>query len=241
MSVAVEPITFEQRPPPPGPVSFEQFLDWMDEDTHAEWVAGTIIMTSPASAVHQDIRDFLVSLIRLYVEMRQLGRVLGAPFMMYTPTRPSGREPDLLFVRSEHLDRMRATFLDGPADLVVEITSPESDARDRGDKFVEYEAAGIPEYWLIDPMRRTVAFYRLDQDGRYRAALLDAEDAYHSTMVEGFWIEPAWLWRDPLPDLAWAVAQVGGATHARAALAALQSSIGRDEIRKLLDEKSGTA
>ena len=55
---------------------------------------------------------------------------------------------------TEHLDRLTDSHLSGPADLVVEIVSPDSLGRDRGDKFAEYEAASIPEYWLIDPVRQ---------------------------------------------------------------------------------------
>lgn len=83
-----------------------------------------------------------------------------------------GREPDLLFVAQEHLDRLQETYLDGPANLVVEVVSPESLARDRGAKFVEYEAGGVPEYWLLDPLRRWAEFYCLGEDGRYRRCFL---------------------------------------------------------------------
>ena len=48
---------------------------------------------------------------------------------------------------TEHLDRLTDSHLSGPADLAVEIVSPDSLGRDRGDKFAEYGAAGIPEYW----------------------------------------------------------------------------------------------
>jgi hypothetical protein len=33
-------------------LSYEEFLDWCDEDTLAEWVDGEIIMYSPASLIH---------------------------------------------------------------------------------------------------------------------------------------------------------------------------------------------
>lgn len=46
---------------------------------------------------------------------------------------------------------MKETYLDGPADLVVGIVSPDSVGRDRGEKFYEYAQGGVPEYWLIDP------------------------------------------------------------------------------------------
>jgi Uma2 family endonuclease len=74
-------------------------------------------------------------------------------------------------VAREHLDRLHPTFLEGPADLVVGITSPESISRDRGEKYVEYEAAGIPEYWLIDADRPQAEFSQLGSEGRSHVVL----------------------------------------------------------------------
>ncbi|RMF37961.1 MAG: Uma2 family endonuclease, partial [Chloroflexi bacterium] len=133
-------------PPERRRMTYEEFLEWADEDTLAEWVDGEVVTYSPASDRHQDIADFLVSILRPFVESRQLGVIRSAPFQMKLSR--SGREPDLLFVSREHLDRLKKTYLDGPADLVVEIISPESIGRDRGEKFWEYQEAGIPEYWL---------------------------------------------------------------------------------------------
>lgn len=183
------------EPTQPRPMTYEEFLAWADEDTLAEWVDGEVVMTSPAGYKHQDIADFLVSVLRLFVEARQLGAVLSAPFQMRLER--TGREPDLLFVASTHLDRLRETYLDGPADLVVEIVSPESVGRDRGEKFYEYEQAGIPEYWLIDPQREEAEFYQLDARGRYRLIWPDAEGIYRSKILDGFWLRVDWLWQPP--------------------------------------------
>ena len=147
-------------PQPPRKVSYEEFLEQIDEDTSAEWVDGEIIMTSPASAQHQRIRSFLESILLAYTESHALGVIFSDRFQMKLAR--SGREPDLLFVATEHLDRLNPTYLDGPADLAVEITSPESIGRDRGDKFQEYEEGGVPEYWLIDPERQQADFYQRD-------------------------------------------------------------------------------
>jgi Uma2 family endonuclease len=196
-----------QRPPPP-PVSFEAFLRWADEDTLAEWVDGEIVPMSPSNLEHQYLLDFLNDLIKTFVRARQLGMVIFAPFLMRLPTRPSGRQPDLLFVAADHAERLRETYLDGPADLVVEIISPESEARDRGEKFVEYEAAGIPEYWLIDPLRRDALFFQIGPDGRYRRAALDPDGFYRSEVLSGFRLRVAWLWERPLPPVAELVGQL---------------------------------
>ncbi len=187
-----------QRQAPKERMTYEEFLAWADEDTYAEWVNGEVTMVSPASKRHQEIADFLTAILRAHTEIHGLGVVLSAPFQMRLAT--SGREPDVLFVAKEHLDRLRETFLDGPADLVVEVVSPESAARDRGEKFYEYEAAGIREYWLVDPERETAEIYVLE-DGRYRPAFVGREGRYESRVLPGFWLRIEWLWQDPLPAL----------------------------------------
>jgi len=188
-----------EQPAKPLRMSYEEFLQWADEDTLAEWVDGEVVMYSPASLRHQEITIFLSNVLGVYVEQKGLGRVLTGPFQM--KLERSGREPDLLFVASEHLDRLRDLYLDGPADLAIEVTSPTSISRDRGDKYVEYETAGVREYWLIDPDRQQAEFYQLGDDGRYRLAALDEEGRYHSKVLPGFWLKPAWLWQRPLPKV----------------------------------------
>jgi Uma2 family endonuclease len=61
-------------------------------------------------------------------------------------------------------------------------------------------AAGIPEYWLIDPLRREAALHRRDSDGRYRLAPPDADGVYRSPALAGFPLSLAWLWQRPLPN-----------------------------------------
>ena len=158
-------------------------------------------MVSPAATKHQLIAGLLLQLMNIYAETRNLGQVLSAPFLMRLLDVPSGREPDLLFVARAHLDRLKEAYLDGPADLVVEIVSPESRARDRGEKFYEYEAAGVGEYWLIDPDRQQAEFYLLDADGHYRLLTADAEGIYQSEVLPGLWLKVEWLWQEPLPKV----------------------------------------
>ena len=201
MSAETQPVE-ALRQPPPGKLSYEEFLDWCDEDTLAEWVRGRVIMTSLASLRHQELLGFLLIILHFWIRAHDLGEVLQLPFQMRLP-RPvnTGREPDLLFVARAHLDRLRETYLDGPADLVVEITSPESIGRDRGDKFVEYEQAGIPEYWLLDQERRQAEFYQLDEAGRYRLAFGGASGEYQSRALPRLRLRSEWLWQEPLPKL----------------------------------------
>lgn len=180
----------------PKSMTYEEFLAWADEDTLAEWVDGEVVLYSPASRRHQEITLFLTRVIGTYVEAGDLGQVLVAPFQM--KLAHSGREPDLIFVAKEHLDRLREAHLDGPADLVIEVLSPESRARDRGEKFYEYAQGGVPEYWLIDPQQKWVEFYHL-KEGKYHLAFSGSEGEYHALVIPGFWLRVQWLWQEPLP------------------------------------------
>jgi len=218
---AATPDLLEKTTPPqsaPGPgerrlrMSYEEFLAWADEDTHAEWVDGEVIVHMPPKDRHQDIVGFLYTLFRLFAELFGLGKVRSAPFeVRLTPAGPS-REPDIFFVAREHLDRLTPDRLEGPADLIVEVVSPDSVQRDRDQKFREYEAAGVREYWVVDsrPGRQRADFYRLDEEGRYRLYATEDDERVVSEVLPGFWLRPAWLWEEELPDPLMALAEIRG-------------------------------
>ena len=194
---------------PARKLTYEEFLTWCDEDTWAEWVDGEVVVLSPASARHQQLVDFLVQTLGVYVQAKGLGLLLSAPFQMKTGPDLPGREPDLLFVARENLGRLKDRYLEGPADLVVEVVSPESRLRDRGEKFAEYEAGGVREYWLVDPEARQADFYVLGPDNRYDRRRADAAGIYRSQVVEGLWVRPEWLWQDPLPPVLAVLRELG--------------------------------
>lgn len=189
--------------------SYEEVLEYA-ADMHAEWVDGETIVIGPSSVRHQLVLGFVACLLLPYVCAHHLGDVLPGPFEMRLRSGGSAREPDLVFVAQEHRDRLTADRLEGPADLIVEVVSDSSVARDRVDKFYEYQEAGVTEYWLIDPRsgKQRVDFYQLQGHGRYQAALPDAEGRYHAAVVPGFWFDVNWLWQEPLPNPLGALQQI---------------------------------
>ncbi len=195
MAMTTQPAS--ARPLPQGKVSYEEFLQWLDEDTWAEWVDGEVHIMSPVSGEHQMVVIYLAALLTNYVSTQQIGTVLGEPFQMKSGPDLPGRSPDIVFVSAGRTHLIRRHFLEGAADLVVEVISPESRARDRGDKYYEYEQAGVREYWIVDPDRKQVEFHVLTPQGMYHPAFVGSEGEYHSTAVEGFWIRVEWLWRRP--------------------------------------------
>lgn len=190
-----------KRAPASRRMTFEEYLVSGDEPTMSEWVDGEVILMSPAAEQHQALLLFLAQIVGLYVEVHGLGRIFIPPFAMKLERQRRGREPDLLFVSTKRAHLIKKSFLDGAADLAVEIVSPESVERDRKQKFAEYEQAGVKEYWLIDPESETAEFYELGADGHYRAALTEPDGIYRSKVINGFFLRTAWLWQTPLPTL----------------------------------------
>jgi Uma2 family endonuclease len=193
-------------------MSYEEYLAWANEDVHAEWVNGEVIVHMPPKQPHQIAVAFLLRLLGQFIELFHLGRLLPAPFEMRAVPNGPAREPDLLFVAREHLERLTEARLSGPADLVVEVVSDDSVARDRADKFYEYQAVGITEYWIIDPRPgyQRVDFYVLDGQGRYRPVPANPDGRYHSTVLAGFWLQIDWLLMGEPPEVLQTLAQIVG-------------------------------
>ncbi len=181
-------------------ITYEEFLiQYAGEN--AEWVDGKVERMSPISVEHDDLSGWLYKMMSELVQTRDLGTVLHDKFQMKTGARLSGREPDIIFVAKTNLSRLKRTFLDGPADLVIEVISDDSVERDRVTKFAEYQQGGVGEYWILDPETRSQDFYVLGIDGRFERAHPTPEGIYRSTVLPSFWIEVAWLWQKPRPLL----------------------------------------
>jgi Uma2 family endonuclease len=177
-------------------ISFEEYLT-LTTDKKAEWVDGEVVYMTLVSIRHEQLRGFLFFVLKGFVQRHNLGSVFGPETMMRLEEQRRGREPDILFITNNKTRLLREDYLDGAADLVVEIVSPESIGRDRGEKFIEYEAAGIKEYWLIDPHRYQAEFYNLGVDGRYYLMSLDSDGIFRSNVIEEFWLRVEWLWALP--------------------------------------------
>jgi len=175
-------------------MTYEQFLQWDGDNQHVEWVNGEVVPMTPISDEHNLLSTYLIRLLGEFVEHFGLGQIRTDPFQMKTGPDLPGRAPDILFVTRRRANLIRKTYLDGPADLVIEIISPDSRTIDRVTKFREYEQGGVREYWLLDPERRRAEFYRRGRDGRFRLIQLGDDGIYRSAVVRGLWLHIDWLW-----------------------------------------------
>ena len=167
-----------------------------------EWVGGYVIKMAPIRLQHDQILSYLRDLLRFYFSLsHQTAIVLGEPFVMRLAAVESRREPDLQVVLEANLENLKETYMDGPADICIEVVSPSNAATDYGEKLEEYEQGGVGEYWLFDPQRRAASFFRQQESGGYVSIPADAEGNYQTPRLPKFVLHVPTLWQDELPDI----------------------------------------
>jgi Uma2 family endonuclease len=179
-------------------VTVDEFYALVPDGQKADLIDGVIYMASPDSRRANKLTGFVYRLFQGFLEARNLG---GEVFYSRFACRLSelcAPEPDVAYVRPERVSLVEEGGMRGGPDIAVEVVSRESRHRDYEDKRRLYEEAGIPEYWLVDPVQRRVEFLVLE-DGRYRLAPLEANRLFRSRALPGFFIDVDWLLADLLP------------------------------------------
>ncbi len=182
-------------------VDFETYLREY-EGQKVEYDEGRIIEMSPVGGTHNKMVGFLYSFMDAFLAATHAGEVRFERFTMRLEIdgKIKGPEPDILVITTPNLERLTENYLNGPADLVIEVVSPESDVRDRVEKVHLYQQAGVPEYWIIDPEYQEALFYVLGEDKQYHRQRPNEQGVYQSTVLPRFKIEVALLFRDPIPN-----------------------------------------
>jgi Uma2 family endonuclease len=203
-------ITRKEREATRISATYADYLGWEPENAIVEWKDGEIITYMPPTGRHQDLLGFLTSLLDQFIDVLNLGALRHAPFeVKLWPDGPS-REPDILFTSNERLDQLTEKRYLGAPDLVVEVISTSSARSDRVEKFIEYERAGVREYWVIDPRpgQQQAKFYQWSSDGRFFPVALDEGGIYHSLVLPDFWLHPDWLREGTLPPATLKMAEI---------------------------------
>lgn len=80
---------------------------------------------------------------------------------------------------------------------MIEIVSDDSVQRDRRDKYMEYAAAGVKEYWIVDPRPQKLRtdFFILNEQRQYELFATEDDEKVSSHILTGFWLRTAWLWQ----------------------------------------------
>ena len=132
-----------------------------DERRH-ELIDGELTLAPAPIPVHQLVVGRLFILLSDFLEDSPIGTLFIAPIDVVLSDYDV-LQPDLVFISTPRLGIVGERNVQGPPDLVVEVLSPSTEDRDRILKASRYLRFGVPEYWIVDPVARTVEVLRAGQ------------------------------------------------------------------------------
>lgn len=147
-------------------------LTW-DEQDRIELIQGSPVMMAPPSRAHQKIVSELNRQIGNYLQGKKC-EVYPAPFAVRLFEEKDDRpenvdtlvEPDISVICDP--SKLDDIGCKGAPDFIIEILSPSTNRHDKLTKFNLYQRAGVREYWMVDPVEKSVLVFVLE-DGRYAA------------------------------------------------------------------------
>jgi Uma2 family endonuclease len=185
--------------PPKDHRTEEEYLA-LDGNGIVEFSNGRLEVSAAPTTSHQLLLVYLVGLLSAFTASKKLGMTLFAAL----PVRlweGKYREPDVVFMRKEHGNRINDEWWDG-ADLVMEVVS--KDAMDRRRDLVtkrrEYARAGISEYWIVDPQEERITVLRLAGKKYVVHGAFGQGTLASSHLLDGFTVDVAKVLARRLPD-----------------------------------------
>ena len=131
----------------------------LPEGQRAELIDGQLYNMAPPKRIHQKLINRLSQTITNYIDSKHGScEVYPAPFAVFLNADDTNYvEPDLSIICDK--DKLDEYGCNGAPDWVIEIISPSTERMDYGIKLFKYRSAGVREYWIINPMNRTVNIY----------------------------------------------------------------------------------
>ena len=124
--------------------TYEEFAALPDDGNRYEVIAGELYVTPSREAMHQLVAHRIGSRLEGFIREHGLGIVLPALDVLFA--EGDYMEPDLVFVRADRIGIVKKRGLEAAPDLIVEVISDSTAARDRGLKRQRYAWFGVPEY-----------------------------------------------------------------------------------------------
>ena len=136
----------------------------LPDGVRAELIDGEIYYMAPPSRVHQDISGKLYQTIANYIDDHNGScKIYAAPFAVFLNEDDKNYvEPDISVICDK--DKLNDRGCTGAPDWIIEIVSPSSQRMDYAIKFSKYQDAGVREYWVVDPLKKRIVVWSLEQN-----------------------------------------------------------------------------
>jgi Uma2 family endonuclease len=165
-------------------LTYDDLRGFPEDNFRRELVDGELIVTASPSTRHQETVLELGARLLAWTKEHG-GKVFVAPTDVFF-SETNVVEPDVLFVRQEHGERVEKQFVRSAPDVVIEVSSPSTRRFELVRKRELYERFGVPEYWYVDLESDRVEIYRLGSSGYDRPIVLSRDDTLESPLIRSF-------------------------------------------------------
>ena len=173
--------------PVQGQWTYDDYARLPDDGKRYEVIRGELYMSAAPRPLHQRVITRLAFFLEGYLEESNLGTAFAAPIDVLLPEKLGDPvQPDIVVIRRESLPVVGELNIQGAPDLVMEVLSPSNPSHDRSLKHELYAEAGVPEYWIIDPLERTVEIHVLRAGSYILLERFGEDETARSELLEGF-------------------------------------------------------
>lgn len=136
----------------------------LPEGQRAELINGVIYDMAPPNRIHQEIVTNFSSEIRDYIKNNNGScKVYVSPFAVFLNADDKTYvEPDISVICDP--SKLDDRGCNGAPDWVIEVASPGTKRIDYGIKLFKYRSSGVREYWIVNPLTKTVNVYDLERE-----------------------------------------------------------------------------
>lgn len=175
-------------------LTYDDLASFPDDNLRRELIDGELVVTSSPGPPHQGVTGNLHVALWTYARAHG-GRAYTAPLDVHFASS-TVLEPDVLYIRPERVHLIGRTYIAGPPDLVVEVSSPSTRRLELVRKRDVYERFGVAEYWYVDRDADRVEVHRLDGDRYGAPLLLGLDEELTSPVLPGFALAVAEVFED---------------------------------------------
>ena len=184
-----KPLSAEYPWPEQGMWTYEDWLRLPDDGYRYEILEGELFMSPPPKVPHQRSSRGLFVRMCAHAAKHNSGEVFCAPIGVRIPGQKVPLQPDILFVKKNRSHIVEKDYIEGAPDLIVEILSPSNWTLDRREKFQAYQAAEVPEYWIVDYRAKTIEVFILESKNYVLTGKFGPGETVRATQMDGFSIQ----------------------------------------------------
>ncbi len=156
----------------------------LPEGAPYQLIGGELVMTPSPVPYHQILIGRIFLTLSEYTKENNAGSVILSPIDVYF-SETDTYQPDIIFIGRDRLDIIGKKKIEGAPDFIIEILSPATAYYDLRAKKDVYEQSGVKEYWIVDPMQKSIEAF-VNKKGKFElAGSARSEGAVRSHILKG--------------------------------------------------------